>query len=49
MAKKRFTAEEIIGLLREVDVKLSRGQVRESSIILIDHTALIMARRHMKL
>jgi transposase-like protein len=26
MAKKRFTAEEIIGLLREADVKLSQGK-----------------------
>jgi hypothetical protein len=26
MAKKRFTAEQIIGLLREADVKLSQGR-----------------------
>jgi putative transposase len=26
MARKRFTAEQIIGLLREADVKLSQGR-----------------------
>jgi transposase-like protein len=26
MSRKRFTAEQIIGLLREVDVKLSQGR-----------------------
>ena len=26
MAKKRFTAEQVIGLLREADVKLSQGK-----------------------
>lgn len=26
MAKKRFTAEQIIGILREADVKLSQGR-----------------------
>jgi len=26
MSRKRFTAEQIIGLLREADVKLSQGR-----------------------
>ena len=26
MSRKRFTAEQIIGLLREADVKLSQGK-----------------------
>jgi putative transposase len=29
MSRKRFTAEQIIGILREADVKLSQGKIVE--------------------
>jgi len=32
MSRKRFTAEQIIGLLREADVKLSQGQAGRTDL-----------------